>query len=64
MGEKEAEALTALPLKSSPADGVAASEGAHGATRLSGKMDAPLVRPVYRDDKVLKQEERNDLGGN
>tara|TARA_Y100000758_G_scaffold212016_1_gene152026 strand:- start:137 stop:1036 length:900 start_codon:yes stop_codon:yes gene_type:complete len=64
VGEKEAAALTALPLKSSPADWVAASEGAYGATRLSGKMDAPLVRPVYRDDKVLKQEERNDSGGN
>ena len=64
VGEKEAAALTALPLKSNPADWVAASEGAYGASRLSGKIDAPLVRPVYRDDKVLKQEERNDSGGN
>ncbi len=64
VGEKEAAALTALPLKSNPADWVTASEGAYGATRLSGKMDAPLVRPIYRDDKVLKQEERNDSGGN
>lgn len=63
VGEKEAVALTALPLKSNPADWVAASEGAYGASRLSGKMKAPLVRPVYRDDKVLKQEERNDSGG-
>jgi hypothetical protein len=38
--------------------------GAYGASRLSGKLDAPLVRPVYRDDKVLKQEERNDSAGN
>ena len=63
VGEKEAVALTALPLKSGPADWVAASEGAYGASRLSGKMKAPLVRPVYRDDKVLKQEERNAPGG-
>lgn len=60
VGEKEAAALTALPIKSKPSDWIAASDGAYGASRLSGRMEAPLARPVYRDDKILLKDAPGD----
>ena len=61
VGEKEAEALRALPLESKPVDWMAVEGKAY---RLSGKLDEPLVLVLQPDDKVLEQAGRNDAADN
>ena len=61
VGEKEAEALRALPLESKPADWMTVAGKAY---RLSGKLEKPLVLALKPDDKVLEQAGRNDAAGN
>ena len=61
VGEKEVEALRALPLESKPADWMAVNGKAY---RLSGKLEKPLVLVLKPDDRSLAQAGRNDAAGN